>query len=96
MAAFCFFDILKIHDEEKMSLYREKVFDTVAQYQGRYLAIGGPCDVMEGNLQPNFPVLLEFPSLAQAHEWYNSDAYRSLKQLRLSAVDSNAFFIQGF
>lgn len=96
MAAFCFFDILKIHDEEKMSLYREKVSDTVAQYQGRYLAIGGPCDVMEGNLQPTFPVLLEFPSLSQAHAWYNSDEYQSLKQLRLSAVDSNAFFIQGF
>jgi uncharacterized protein (DUF1330 family) len=96
MPAYCFFDILKIKDETKMAIYREQVFNTVAKYEGKYLVIGGNAEVMEGNWQPTFPVLIEFPNLDQAQRWYNSEEYKTLKDLRLSAVDSNAFFVQGF
>jgi uncharacterized protein (DUF1330 family) len=40
-------------------------------------------------------VLIEFPSLAQAHRWYESDAYHDLKALRLAATTGNAVFIEG-
>jgi uncharacterized protein (DUF1330 family) len=40
-------------------------------------------------------VIIEFPGLEQAHRWYGSDEYRELKALRLSAVRSNAVFIEG-
>jgi uncharacterized protein (DUF1330 family) len=39
--------------------------------------------------------MIEFPSLDRAHQWYASDEYRELKALRLSAVRSNAVFIEG-
>ncbi len=50
---------------------------------------------MEGEWHPNFPVMIEFPSLERAHQWYESHEYRELKALRLSAVRSNAVFIEG-
>ena len=95
MAAYCFFDILETTDPGKMEKYRTGVAATVQHYGGRYLALGGPFDVVEGQWRPVFPVLLEFPSLAQAHRWYDSDEYRELKALRLAATRGNAVFIEG-
>jgi uncharacterized protein (DUF1330 family) len=95
MAAYCFFDILEITDPPKMAKYRERITENVTRFGGRYLAVGGPFDVVEGDWRPVLPVLIEFPSLAQAHRWYDSDEYRELKALRLAATKSNAVFIEG-
>ena len=78
-----------------MEIYRAQVLNTIDQYGGRYLAIGGPFEVIEGTAKPTYPVVIEFPSLRQAHQWYDSAEYCGLKRLRLAAVDVNAVFIQG-
>jgi uncharacterized protein (DUF1330 family) len=48
-----------------MEKYRAGVFSTVAQYGGRYLTVGGKCDVVEGDWRPVFPVIIEFPVLSR-------------------------------
>ena len=95
MAAYCFFDILEVIDPDKLGSYRNKVLSTVEHFGGRYLTVGGKCDVVEGDWRPAFPVLIEFPSLEQAHCWYDSEEYRELKALRLTAIKCNAVFIEG-
>ena len=95
MAAYCFFDVHEITDPNKMAKYRAGVLATVEKYGGRYLTVGGQCDVVEGDWRPTFPVILEFPSLEQAHRWYDSEEYRDLKALRLAATRGNAVFIEG-
>jgi uncharacterized protein (DUF1330 family) len=95
MAAYCLFDIPEETDSAKMQEYRKRVFLVVAQYGGKYLVIGGPLDAVEGNWRPVFPVLIEFPSLEQAHRWYNSEEYRDLKELRLAATKGHAVFMAG-
>jgi uncharacterized protein (DUF1330 family) len=95
MTAYCFFDVLEVTDPAKLEEYREGVLATVERHGGRYLTVGGKCDVVEGEWRPVFPVLIEFPSLEQAHGWYDSEEYRELKALRLAATKGNAVFIEG-
>jgi uncharacterized protein (DUF1330 family) len=95
MPAYCLFDNLQITDVAKMSEYKDRTAPVVAQYQGRYLVIGGRVDLVEGAWRPNFPVMLEFPTLELAHRWYDSAEYRALKALRHSAGRFNAVFIEG-
>ena len=95
MAAYCLFDNIEVTNQEKLQEYAKRVAPIVEAYGGRYLALGGRVDLVEGEWRPVYPVLLEFPSLEQAHRWYDSDEYRDLKALRLSAVRSNAVFIEG-
>lgn len=95
MSAYCFFDVLEVTDADKLEEYRDGVLATVERYGGRYLTVGGQCDVVEGEWRPVFPVLIEFPSLEQAHRWYNAEEYRELKALRLAATRGNAVFIEG-
>ncbi|HEX6289425.1 MAG TPA: DUF1330 domain-containing protein [Herpetosiphonaceae bacterium] len=95
MAAYWFFDILEIIDPAAMEEYRARVVATVTQSGGRYLIIGGPATVVEGDWQPVFPVLIEFPSREQAQRWYDSTEYRELKALRQAATRGNVVFLEG-
>ena len=96
MAAYCFFDVRKITDPDKVGEYRKQVFATVERYGGRYLVLGGKFDAVEGDWQPIVPVIIEFASLAEAHRWYNSDDYAPLKTLRLAGTEGAAVFIEGY
>ena len=95
MPAYFLVDILAIKDAAKMERYRSQVSPVVEKFGGRYLAIGGPFHVVEGSYQPTFPVLVQFPSMEDARRWYDSEEYRELKELRLEATVSNAFFMEG-
>jgi len=95
MPAYFFFDMLQVTDPEKLETYRQAVSATVARYGGHYLTVGGRTDVVEGDWRPVFPVLIEFPDLAQARRWYDSEEYRAPKALRLAAATGNAVFIEG-
>lgn len=95
MTAYCLFDNLEVNDPEKLDQYRKRAGPIVEKYGGKYVAIGGRVELMEGTWRPTFPVIIEFASLEAATRWYESDEYRELKALRLSAVKSNAVFIEG-
>jgi uncharacterized protein (DUF1330 family) len=68
---------------------------TIAAYGGRYVARGGRTEVLEGDLQPNRVVILEFPSLARLQEWYRSTEYAPLLALRQASSKSTVFITEG-
>ena len=94
MAAYCFFDVRNVTDPVKLGQYKDSVLATVQQHGGRYLLLGGNCEPMEGTWQPVTPVLIQFRTLEQAHNWYNSAAYEPLKALRLAATEGDAVLIE--
>ena len=94
MTAYCFFDVREIIDPTKIEQYKNGVLATVTQYKGQYVVLGGECQPIEGNWQPVTPVLIRFPSLEQAHKWYNSEEYRDLKALRLAGSKCDAVFME--
>ena len=95
MPAYFLVDIREIKDAAKMDEYRSRVAHTVEKFGERYLVRGGPFEVVEGSYQPVRLAMLEFPSMDQARQWYDSEEYRELKQMRLAATASNGFFMMG-
>ena len=95
MPAYFLVDIREVKDAAKVEQYRARVAPVVEKFGGRYLVRGGPFEVVEGTYQPVMLVMLEFPSMDQARRWYDSEEYRDLKQLRLTATVSNGVFMTG-
>ena len=50
---------------------------------------------MEGKWDFTRNVILKFPSYDRAMEWYNSDEYKPIKQLRLDNTEGNLIIIKG-
>lgn len=93
MSAYCLFQNLKITDPEKMREYGENISPVTKSFGGEYIVTGGNVDVKEGNWAPISPVLIKFPNLQAANAWYNSKEYAPFKDLRKSAGEFSAVFI---
>jgi uncharacterized protein (DUF1330 family) len=95
MPAYFLVDVREIKDASKVEEYSARVAPVVEKFGGRYLVRGGPCEVVEGEWRPVFPVLIEFPSMEAARRWYDSEDYRELKLLRLAATSGSGVFMAG-
>ena len=73
-----------VPNEEGLS-YVERVEGTAKTYGGRWLA-QGDVQVVEG-AWPGSVVLMEFPSMADAQNWYGSPEYQILPLRVKNAID---------
>lgn len=94
MAAYVIAEV-EVTDAAAFDEYRKQVPATIEKYGGRYLARGGATDVLEGAWRPKRLVVLEFPSVAAARRWYDSEEYRAPKALRQRATVSKVVLVEG-
>ncbi len=94
MSAYVIVDI-HITDPARYEQYKPLAPATLVPYGGRYLARGGAVEVLEGEWQPGRLVIMEFPDVAHAKAWLDSEEYRGPKAIRHAAAQSNLVVIQG-
>lgn len=81
MAAYVLGNV-EVHDPEAYRAYTSQVQATLDPFQGRFVVRGGALETVEGELNADRLVLLEFPSMAQARAWYDSAAYQAILPIR--------------
>ena len=86
---------LKVTNPENYSEYVKKVTDVVKKFGGEYIVRNGEYQVVEG--EDNFPriVIIKFPSYEKALEWYHSDEYKPIKNIRLKNSEGSNIIIKG-
>jgi uncharacterized protein (DUF1330 family) len=82
-------------DPEKLAEYRDGNTKVVADHGGRFLARGGPHELLEGDWEPKRLVIIEFPDMDSARAWHQSDAYAPLRELRRSASVTDIVVVEG-
>ena len=87
--------LVNITDPERYETYRQLVPPTIAAYGGRFIARGGRTEVLEGALAPGRVVLLEFPSVELAKEWWSSAEYSEAKAIRQATSEGTLIVIEG-
>tara|TARA_A100001015_G_scaffold275657_1_gene333108 strand:- start:2151 stop:2438 length:288 start_codon:yes stop_codon:yes gene_type:complete len=75
--------------------YVERVPQTIKNFGWKYLARAGEFKSMEGKWNFSRNVIIEFPSYEKAMEWYNSEEYNKIKNLRLNNTEGNLIIIKG-
>ena len=93
MPAFLIADI-DVHDDEAYRAYREANPAIVRQFGGRYIALGGEVQVLEGDWQPRRTVIIEFPDMDAINRFYNSPEYERLRPIRWKTADSRLVAIE--
>lgn len=87
--------IVDVSDADGYAEYSKHVPATIAKYGGRYLVRGGKMELREGRWPGPRTVILEFPSLARALEWYDSPEYRPLRPVRQANSTAQIAFFEG-
>ena len=86
---------IEVTDVEQFRKYLQENPRTIALYGGRYVVRGGEIVTLEGAAPANRLVVIEFPSLEKAKEWYNSPEYQKVKVLRDGAAHGSIIAVQG-
>ena len=87
---------INVNNPENYKEYVEKVKPTAEKYGGEYIVRGGENTVVEGSWQHPRTVVIKFPTYEKALEWYNSEEYKPIKQIRLDNAEGTNIIIKGF
>lgn len=94
MAAYVIVHV-DITNWEKFQKYIKETPRVTAQYGGRYVVRAGETAVLEGTAPAGRTVVIEFPSMQRAKEWYNSPEYQEIKRLREGASTGSIIAVEG-
>ena len=94
MTAFVIVEI-EVRDPEIYENYKSLVPASVEAYGGRFIARGGATESLEGDWAPERIVVLEFPSLERARQWWASPEYSDAKAIRMRAARTRMIATEG-
>lgn len=94
MAAYVIYQA-EVLDPVQYEKYKAKTPESIAAFGGRFIVRGGEIDVLEGEAPLGRTVVLKFPSMQAAKNWYASDQYTAARALREGAVRASAYIVDG-
>lgn len=94
MSAYAVGILSKVRVNDDIRKYLQEIDATLHPYQGRFIIHGGPYLRREGEL-PGDLIVIQFPDLERASDWYASPAYGEIKSLRTANSAGMVFLVQG-
>ncbi len=86
---------LTVSDPEQFGKYREAAGPTSRAHGGEALVLGSVGEELEGADDGRAVVVIEFPSVARAKDWWNSPEYQAAVKLRQGAAKFDAIVAEG-
>ena len=84
-----------INDADTYRQYQAGFGAILRSHQGVIVGINREPTILEGEWSANLTVLLRFASREQALEWYNSEDYQELVQIRFASSTADVIVIDG-
>jgi len=94
MLGYAIFNI-NITNPESYKEYIEKVVKVTEKFGGKYIVRGGATTKIEGTFPHPRTVVIQFPSYQKALDWYNSEEYKPIREIRFKNAKSIAIIIEG-
>ena len=86
---------IEIYDQELYEEYKKMTPVTIEAYGGKFVVRGGRTEHLEGDWNPERIVVLEFPSVERAREWWESEAYTRARLVRQRAAETKMIILEG-
>jgi uncharacterized protein (DUF1330 family) len=94
MSAFVIVEV-SVHDHVEYEEYKKLTPAAVAAFNGKFIVRGGKTITLEGEWNPERIVVLEFPTVEQANEWWNSELYTEAKKIRQRTAKTKMIIVEG-
>ncbi|WP_406279006.1 DUF1330 domain-containing protein [Embleya sp. NBC_00896] len=95
MTAYAIAQLTINEQHPDIQVYIDKIQATMDPFQGRFLVHGGKHELLEGEPNPDYLVMLEFPSTELAKDWYASPAYLEILPLRTDHISGTVIVVEG-
>ena len=95
MSAYIIVEI-EIHDLAQYEEYKKLTPASIAAFGGKFIVRGPQVEMLEGDWNPQRLVVLEFPTVEKAKQWWSSEEYAPAKALRQRIAKTNMIVAEGF
>ena len=85
-----------VEDPVRYEDYKSMVPPSLVPYGGRFIVRGGNVETLEGDWEPKRLVMVEFPSVEKAKQWWASAEYKDAKALRQATSKTQMIVVEGF
>jgi uncharacterized protein (DUF1330 family) len=86
---------VNVHDHNEYEYYKKLTPAAIAAFDGKFIVRGGQSITLEGNWKPERIVVLEFPNVERANEWWHSEIYAEAKIIRQRAAKTKMIIVDG-
>jgi uncharacterized protein (DUF1330 family) len=86
---------VEVNDWERYREYTKATPEVIARYGGKFIVRGGEIVTLEGEPEQRRLVVIEFPSLERAQEFFRSPEYTRVKALRAGAAIGQFLAVEG-
>ena len=87
--------MVDVKDPVRYEDYRRLVLPTITAFGGRFIARGGRTEILEGQSPAGRLVIVEFPSVERAKEWWASPEYAEARAIRQASYEGTLVVIEG-
>ena len=94
MPAYAIIEI-SVHNTKEHETYKSMTPPSIAAYNGKFIVRGGKTISLEGDWNPERVVVLEFPTMELAKEWWNSEQYAIPKSIRQQSAKTKLILVEG-
>ena len=94
MVAYIVFTREKTRDQAELDTYSQEVSASLTGHSVTTRAYYGRNEVLEGSAVEGVAIL-EFPTFEEAKAWYDSPAYRKVREHRYKGADYRAIIVEG-
>ena len=85
-----------IHDFSEYEEYKKLTPASIATYDGKFVVRGAKTESLEGDWNPIRIVVLEFPTVEKAKEWWASPEYTPAKEIRHRTASTKMIVVEGY
>ena len=86
---------VKINDPVLYEEYKKLTPRSLEKYHGKFIVRGGASESLEGDWNPQRIVVLEFPTVQLAKDWWSSNEYAPAKSLRQRTAYTKMLLVEG-
>lgn len=86
---------VEIHDAAEYEDYKKLTPASLVPFGGRFVVRRGQAETLEGDGKPSRIVVVEFPSIEKARQWWNSPEYAPAKKLRQRIATTRMLLVEG-
>ena len=83
----------EVIDPSRYDAYKTEASAAIAAAGGRYIVRGGATEALEGAPPQGRTVIVEFPTMQEAIDWYHGPAYSAARKLREGVAKVHTLFI---
>lgn len=95
MKGYLVANVTAVTDPDRYAAYRAQLPPVVEQFGGQFLIRGGAIHAKEGDLGFARMVVIEFPTLDAALQFYGSTEYAPLIRMREESAEARVAIVEG-